>query len=119
MTVDEGGEKSLIVPLVRYGNVVLMPQPARGWGEDLDKLYHAQDLTPPHQYVAAYRGWEESFDADAIVHIGTHGTLEWLDGKDVGRPEEDASDAQLGALPGLYGHTVDVAGPGLDARRRG
>jgi cobaltochelatase CobN len=112
-------EASLIVPLVRYGNVVLLPQPARAWGDDADKLYHAKDLAPHHQYVAAYAWLRNSFGADAVVHLGTHGTLEWLDGKDVGQDENDASDALLGDLPDIYVYNVDVVGEGLVARRRG
>ena len=119
MSVTEGGSLSLIVPLVRFGNVVLLPQPARGWGEDREKLYHAQDLSPHHQYVAAYAWLQQRFRADAIVHVGTHGTLEWLDGKDIGQSREDAADALLGKLPDLYIYNVDVVGEGLVARRRG
>ena len=80
---------SLIIPAVRYGNVVLLPQPARGWGEDAETLYHADDLAPHHQYVATY-AWLRAdaagggFGADAVIHLGTHGTLEWLDGKAIG-----------------------------------
>ena len=70
--------------MVQYGNVVLLPQPARGWGEDSEKMYHAKDLAPHHQYVAAYAWLRNGFKADAVVHVGTHGTLEWLDGKDAG-----------------------------------
>jgi cobaltochelatase CobN len=109
----------IVIPAVRYGNVVLMPQPARGWGEDLDKLYHAKDLGPHHQYVAAYAWLRHGFKADAVVHVGTHGTLEWLDGKDAGLSEEDAPDALIADLPDLYIYNVDVVGEGLVARRRG
>ncbi|MDP7338184.1 MAG: cobaltochelatase subunit CobN [Vicinamibacterales bacterium] len=110
---------AFVIPVVRFGNVVLMPQPARGWGEDLDKLYHAKDLAPPHQYVAAYAWLRNGFHADAVVHLGTHGTLEWLDGKDIGQSAEDASDALIADLPDLYVYNVDVVGEGLVARRRG
>src|SRR5690606_13653891 len=119
MAAGEGAAKALIVPAVRYGNVVLLPQPVRGWGEDQEKLYHAKDLAPHHQYVAAYAWLSHGFGADAVVHVGTHGTLEWLDGKDVGLTEEDASDALLGDLPDIYIYNVDVVGEGLVARRRG
>ena len=115
MTLDDG---TIVVPALRYGNVVLMPQPARGWGEDLTQLYHASDLAPPHQYVAAYRWLREGFDADAVVHLGTHGTLEWLDGKDIGLSGEDAPDALIADLPNIYLYNVDVVGEGLVARRR-
>jgi cobaltochelatase CobN len=119
MSADDGSGPSIVVPLVRYGNVVLLPQPARGWGEDQEKLYHAKDLAPHHQYFATYAWLRKEFDADAVVHLGTHGTLEWLDGRDVGQNEEDASDALLADLPDLYVYNVDVVGEGLVARRRG
>ncbi|WP_461344143.1 cobaltochelatase subunit CobN, partial [Brevundimonas sp. GN22] len=109
---------ALIVPALRFGKVVLMPQPARGWGENLQALYHAKNLAPHHQYVAAYSWLKDDFGADAIVHIGTHGTLEWLDGKDVGLGPEDASDLLIGTMPHGYIYNVDVVGEGLVARRR-
>ena len=109
---------SLIVPAVQYGNVVLMPQPARGWGEDAEKMYHAKDLAPHHQYMAAYAWLRRGFDAHAVIHVGTHGTLEWLDGKDAGLSPEDASDALIADLPHLYIYNFDVVGEGLVARRR-
>jgi len=112
-----GGD--LIVPAVQFGNIVLMPQPARGWGEDNEKLYHADNLAPHHQYVAAYSWLRHEFKADAVIHIGTHGTLEWLDGKDIGLSEEDAPDALIADIPDLYIYNVDVVGEGLVARRRG
>jgi cobaltochelatase CobN len=119
MAVSGVNGASLIVPVVRYGNVALLPQPARGWGEDAEKMYHAKDLAPHHQYFAAYAWLRHGFKADAVVHIGTHGTLEWLDGKDAGLSEEDAPDALIADLPDLYIYNVDVVGEGLVARRRG
>ena len=120
-------DESLIIPAVTYGNVVLLPQPARGWGEDAEKLYHADDLAPHHQYVATY-AWLRAgrndadgggFGADAVIHLGTHGTLEWLDGKAIGLSAADAPDALIADLPNLYIYNVDVVGEGLVARRRG
>jgi cobaltochelatase CobN len=119
MAVDDAAGFAFVVPTVRYGNVTLLPQPVRGWGENAEQLYHAKNLAPPHQYFATYAWLRKSLSADAVVHLGTHGTLEWLDGKDVGQNEEDASDALLGALPDLYVYNVDVVGEGLVARRRG
>ena len=110
---------AFIVPVLRWGNIALMPQPARGWGEDLDQLYHAEDLAPHHQYVAAYSWLRHEFAADAVVHVGTHGTLEWLDGKAAGLSADDAPDALIADLPDLYIYNVDVVGEGLVARRRG
>src|SRR6201999_3158226 len=94
--------QGIIVPAVRYGNIVLLPQPARGWGEDAAKMYHAKDLAPHHQYVAAYGWLRHEFKADAVVHVGTHGTLEWLDGRDAGLAEDDAPDALISDLPDAY-----------------
>ena len=115
---------SLIIPAVTYGNVVLLPQPARGWDEDAEQLYHADDLAPHHQYVATYAwlradGDAGGFGADAVIHLGTHGTLEWLDGKAIGLSAADAPDALIADLPDLYIYNVDVVGEGLVARRRG
>jgi cobaltochelatase CobN len=112
-------DKGFVIPLVRYGNIVLMPQPSRAAGENAEKMYHAKDLAPHHQYVAAYAWLRNQFKADAVVHIGTHGTLEWLDGKDIGLNEEDAPDALIADLPDIYIYNVDVVGEGLVARRRG
>ena len=117
------GDGSLIIPALHFGNVAVLPQPARGWGADGEKLYHAKDLAPHHQYVAAY-SWLRAdepvgFGADAVVHLGTHGTLEWLDGKDLGLSAADAPDALIADLPNLYVYNVDVVGEGLVARRRG
>jgi len=117
-TRNQSGSNDLILPVVRFGNIVLMPQPVRGWGEDKEKLYHAMDLAPHHQYVASYLWLRNGFSADAIVHIGTHGTLEWLDGKDTGQSHEDASDALIADIPHFYVYNVDVVGEGLVARRR-
>ncbi|HWK53285.1 MAG TPA: cobaltochelatase subunit CobN, partial [Hyphomicrobiales bacterium] len=108
-----------VIPRLDFGNVVILPQPVRGWGEDIEKLYHAKDLAPHHQYVAAYEWLRREFKADAVIHVGTHGTLEWLDGKDSGLSGEDAPDALIGTLPNFYLYNVDVVGEGLVARRRG
>jgi cobaltochelatase CobN len=119
MTVGGSKGPSIVVPVVQYGNIALLPQPARGWGEDREKMYHAKDLAPPHQYVATYAWLRSGYRADAVVHVGTHGTLEWLDGKDIGLSPDDASDALMAGLPDLYIYNVDVVGEGLVARRRG
>ncbi len=119
MQTQSAGKPQFVVPLVQYGNVVLLPQPPRGWGEDVEKMYHSKDLAPHHQYVATYTWLREHFKADAVIHMGTHGTLEWLDGKDSGLSEEDAPDALIDDMPDLYVYNVDVVGEGLVARRRG
>ncbi len=119
MTYQTERGKVFIIPRLEYGNIILMPQPVRGWSEDLEKLYHADDLAPHHQYVAAYAWLKNEIDIDAIVHMGTHGTLEWLDGKDAGLSREDAPDALIADIPNINIYNVDVVGEGLVARRRG
>jgi cobaltochelatase CobN len=119
MTVPGPSGPSIVVPVAQFGNVALVPQPARGWGEDREKMFHAQNLAPPHQYVAAYAWLRHGFRAHAVVHVGTHGTLEWLDGKDIGLSSEDAPDALMSDIPDVYIYNVDVVGEGLVARRRG
>jgi cobaltochelatase CobN len=119
MTTACGSETCFVIPRLEYGKIILMPQPIRGWSEDLEKLYHADDLAPHHQYVAAYQWLRNVKDVDAVVHMGTHGTLEWLDGKDMGLSKADAPDALISDIPDLYIYNVDVVGEGLVARRRG
>jgi cobaltochelatase CobN len=119
MTTACGTETCFVIPRLEYGKIILMPQPIRGWGEDLEKLYHADDLAPHHQYVAAYQWLRNVKDIDAVVHMGTHGTLEWLDGKDMGLSSADAPDVLIADIPDLYIYNVDVVGEGLVARRRG
>lgn len=119
MTYQYENRKIFVIPRLEYGNIILMPQPVRGWSEDLEKLYHADDLAPHHQYVATYSWLRHEIDIDAIIHMGTHGTLEWLDGKDTGLSKEDAPDALLADIPNINIYNVDVVGEGLIARRRG
>ncbi len=119
MMVQGDAGPNFVIPALEYGNIALLPQPARGAGEDLEQLYHANDLAPPHQYMATYAWLRDGFRADAVIHVGTHGTLEWLDGKDIGLSADDASDALIADLPDIYIYNVDVVGEGLVARRRG
>jgi cobaltochelatase CobN len=119
MMVQGDAGPSFVIPALQYGNIALLPQPSRGAGENLEQLYHANDLAPPHQYMATYAWLRDGFRADAVIHVGTHGTLEWLDGKDIGLSADDASDALIADLPDIYIYNVDVVGEGLVARRRG
>ncbi|MHA6620716.1 cobaltochelatase subunit CobN [Pseudonocardia sp. DLS-67] len=104
---------------MQFGNVVLMIQPPRGFGENPVAIYHDPDLPPSHHYLAAYRWLEEEFRADAVIHLGKHGTLEWLPGKGLGLAAEDAPDAVLGELPLVYPFIVNDPGEGTQAKRRG
>ncbi|MCI2419149.1 cobaltochelatase subunit CobN [Saccharopolyspora sp. K220] len=115
--VDDEG--SMYVAALRFGNVVLMIQPPRGFGENPIAIYHDPDLPPSHQYLAAYRWLAEEFGAHAVIHLGKHGTLEWLPGKGLGLAADCAPDAVLGELPLIYPFIVNDPGEGTQAKRRG
>jgi cobaltochelatase CobN len=109
----------IVLAALQYGNVVLMIQPPRGFGENPIAIYHDPDLPPSHHYLAAYRWLAEDFGAHAVVHLGKHGTLEWLPGKGLGLSAECAPDAVLGDLPLFYPFIVNDPGEGTQAKRRG
>jgi cobaltochelatase CobN len=113
--VDNG---DIVLAALRYGNVVLMIQPPRGFGENPIAIYHDPDLPPSHHYLAAYRWLAQDFGAHALVHVGKHGTLEWLPGKGLGLAAEDGPDAVLGDLPLFYPFIVNDPGEGTQAKRR-
>ena len=96
-----------------------MIQPPRGFGENPVAIYHDPDLPPSHHYLAAYRWLETTFGAHAVVHLGKHGTLEWLPGKGLGLSAGCAPDAVLGNLPLIYPFIVNDPGEGTQAKRRG
>jgi cobaltochelatase CobN len=113
------GERYFVLPLIRYGNIILTPQPARGWEENMKSLYHDPLMPPPHQYLAFYLFLKYGFQADALVHIGTHGTHEWLPGKEAGLGPDDYPEALIMDMPNIYPYIVDDVGEGLQAKRRG
>jgi cobaltochelatase CobN len=117
---DPDGE--IVIAAMQAGNVVLMVQPPRGFGENPVAIYHDPDLPPSHHYLAAYqwlgRGFPNSFNADAVVHLGKHGNLEWLPGKTLGMSAACGSDAALGDLPLIYPFLVNDPGEGTQAKRR-
>ena len=108
----------VVVAGLRLGNVFLAIQPPRGFGENPVAIYHDPELAPTHHYLAAYWWLERVFEADAIVHLGKHGTLEWLPGKGLGLSAGCAPDAALGAVPLLYPFVVNDPGEGEQAKRR-
>ena len=109
----------IVLAALTYGNVVLAIQPPRGFGENPIAIYHDPDLPPSHHYLAAYRWLAEDFGAHAVVHLGKHGTLEWLPGKGLGLSASCSSDAVLGDLPLFYPFIVNDPGEGTQAKRRG
>jgi cobaltochelatase CobN len=105
--------------VLSFGNVAVGLQPARGYNIDPNDTYHAPDLVPPHNYLAFYFWLRNVFAADALVHMGKHGNLEWLPGKAVALSEACWPEAILGPLPHLYPFIVNDPGEGTQAKRRG
>jgi cobaltochelatase CobN len=104
--------------LHQFGHLVVGIQPARGYHIDPKASYHDPDLVPPHHYLAFYLWLRREFAADAVVHLGKHGNLEWLPGKSAGLSESCFPDAILGATPHLYPFIVNDPGEGIQAKRR-
>ncbi|MGE3912228.1 MAG: cobaltochelatase subunit CobN [Chloroflexota bacterium] len=109
---------ALVVPGLRFGNVFVGIQPPRGFGENPIAIYHSPDLTPTHHYLAYYAWLREVFGAHAIVHIGKHGTLEWLPGKSLGLSAACYPEVALGPMPHFYPFIVNNPGEGAQAKRR-
>jgi cobaltochelatase CobN len=106
------------IPALRYGNAVVGVQPARGYNLDPSVSHHDPDLPPPHSYLAFYAWLRDAFRADAVVHFGKHGNLEWLPGKGLALSAECFPEAALGPLPHLYPFIVNDPGEGTQAKRR-
>jgi cobaltochelatase CobN len=118
-----GDENDYLFAAMDLGNALIALQPPRGYGIDPDAIYHTPDLPPTHHYAAFYRwlGTSESeggWGADAIVHMGKHGTLEWLPGKGVGLSGECFPDLLLGDLPLVYPFIINDPGEGSQSKRR-
>lgn len=115
---DPRGVKNFVFPAQRFGKLLFAPEPARGDG-DVKKQFHDPALPPHHQYLAFYLWLQKGFKANAMVHVGTHASYEWLPGKEVGFTEADPGEVMVGAVPQVYPYSVDVVGEGLQAKRRG
>ena len=114
----ETGCGSLAVSAFRCGSVAIGLQPARGYNIDPARSYHDPDLVPPHGYLAFYAWLREQFRADAVVHMGKHGNLEWLPGKSLALSSVCFPEAALGPLPHVYPFIVNDPGEGTQAKRR-
>jgi cobaltochelatase CobN len=118
-----GDENDYLFATLDLGNALVALQPPRGYGIDPDAIYHTPDLPPTHHYAAFYR-WlgtaqsEGGWGADAIVHMGKHGTLEWLPGKGIGLSGECYPDLLLGDMPLVYPFIINDPGEGSQSKRR-
>lgn len=108
----------LVIPGILKGNVFIGYQPLRGTAEKMEQDIHDPTLFAQHQYLAYYRWIRDSFKADMVIHVGTHGTLEWLPGKNVGMSQKCNPDVVLGGLPNIYPYIVDDPGEGTQCKRR-
>jgi cobaltochelatase CobN len=103
---------------VELGNVLVAIQPPRGYGDDPVAVYHSPGLPPTHHYLAFYRWLDQVWGADAIVHLGKHGTLEWLPGKPLALSASCWPDVAIGEVPLFYPFLVNDPGEGIQAKRR-
>jgi cobaltochelatase CobN len=108
-----------VIPTVQFGNVIFVPQPTRGGLSDESAIYHDKTLPPTHQYLAAYFWINQIFEADAMIHFGTHGTQEWLPGNEVGLWRYDYPAIMVADTPVVYPYIMDNVGEGTQAKRRG
>ena len=115
LMVEKG---TFILPYLEFGNVLVGVQPARGYHSDPDKISHDKTLPPHHQYIAFYRWLEEVWRPDVMVHVGTHGTLEFLKGKEVGMSRTCWPEILLGNVPHLYIYHAFNASEATIAKRR-
>ncbi len=109
---------NFVLPAFTLGNVVIGLQPARGYNIDPKSSYHDPDLVPPHGYLAFYGWLRRGFTAQAVVHMGKHGNLEWLPGKSLALSDSCFPEAVFGPLPHLYPFIVNDPGEGTQAKRR-
>ena len=112
-------EGELLIPGTLNGNVFITVQPPRGFGEDPGKILHDPAAAPTHHYIGFYHWLRDIWQADAVVHIGTHGSLEWLPGKGTALSASCYPDISLGDLPDVYPYWMTIVGEGIQAKRRG
>ena len=111
-------DNRLIIPGIMNGNIFIGIQPPRGFLENPAAIYHSPDHPIPHHYYAYYRWIRNSFKADLVMHIGKHGSLEWLPGKSVGLSDSCFPDIAISDLPNIYPYIINNPGEGTQAKRR-
>ena len=101
-----------------YGNILLLPQPMAGEGTDTFAIVHGTDQIPPLAFQECYKRIHDDFNADALIHFGTHGGLEYTPRKQVALSGNDWPDKLIGDLPHYYIYTIGNVGEALIAKRR-
>ena len=108
----------LLVPGMLNGNVFITVQPPRGFGEDPGKIYHSPDCAPTHHYIGFYYWLRNVWQADVLIHVGTHGSLEWLPGKGTAMSNACYPDIAIDDMPNIYPYWITCVGEGIQAKRR-
>ena len=121
MVIVDRGEPVFVMPRLAVGKIIFSPQAPRGerWEDKEKAIYHSTKAVPSHFYLAHYLWLREHFKADALVHYGTHGSQEWLPGKERGLAVTDYPLLAVGDMPVVYPYIVDNIGEALQAKRRG
>ena len=109
---------SLAIAGIDLGNVFVGLQPPRGFGDNPIAIYHSPEMAPTHHYIAYYRWVRDVFGADAILHLGKHGTLEWLPGKGIGLSSSCYPEVAMDDVPLFYPFIINDPGEGSQAKRR-
>jgi len=109
---------ALLVPGMLNGNVFITVQPPRGFGEDPGKIYHSPDCAPTHHYIGFYYWLRNVWQADVLIHVGTHGSLEWLPGKGTAMSNACYPDIAIDDMPNIYPYWITCVGEGIQAKRR-
>jgi cobaltochelatase CobN len=117
-------ERAFVIPRVQFGNVVVLRQPPRfepgtQVADKAAQVYHRSAVPLSHSYLATYLWLRTRFGASAVVHVGTHGTVEWSAGKERGLSVQDDPLLALGDLPNVYPYIMDNLGEATTAKRRG
>lgn len=118
LSEEHEGEPSIAIACLRFGNVALFPQPHAAEGDNEFQIVHGASVAPPHAYIAPYLWVQKGFKADALIHFGTHGSLEFTPGKQVGLSKKDWPDCLIGSLPHFYYYSIGNVGEGIIAKRR-
>lgn len=118
MSYKQGDKDYLAVARLQYGNIVLIPQPSAGLGGDSFAIAHGANMPPPYPYIGAYLWSRHAFKADAMIHFGTHGSLEFTPSKQVALSDNDWSDQLVAGLPHFYYYTIGNIGESMIAKRR-
>ena len=119
-TLDGKKIKAFVIPRMNLGNLIVLPQGVRGENaKEHSSLYHSTKTPINHSYLAIYLFARETFAANAFIHLGTHGSQEWLTGKERGLSVYDAPSLAIGNLPVFYPYIIDNVGEAMQAKRRG